>query len=174
VIELIASNGYLLEAGEAYLELGKTYANSAEELKEHIGYYQQAMQVFGQAGNKQRQADVGKDLGDLYSLQGNYSKELIQFRIALALYQSINYAQLQGVYQSMGTTLTDMGDYHETLRYGLLAVQTGESLKDSTLLMCSIYNRLGLSYMSFKHYEKGLFYFKNHCSLPGKIVTGLM
>jgi hypothetical protein len=50
----------------------------------------------------------------------------------------------------MGTILTDMGDYHQALRYGLLAVPTGESLKDSTLLMCSIYNRLGLSYMSFK------------------------
>jgi hypothetical protein len=35
MIELIASNGYLLEAREAYLELGKTYANSAEELKKY-------------------------------------------------------------------------------------------------------------------------------------------
>jgi tetratricopeptide (TPR) repeat protein len=65
-IDLCTNNGYAQEAADAYVELGNTYANYGEELNEKIKYYQQTKQAFTQAGDKKRQADVGKDLGDLY------------------------------------------------------------------------------------------------------------
>jgi hypothetical protein len=43
---------------------------NGEELNEKIGYYKQALEVFAQAGDKKRQADVYKDLGDLYHVAG--------------------------------------------------------------------------------------------------------
>jgi hypothetical protein len=58
-----------------------------------------------------RQADVSKDLGDLYLLQGSMAQALIELRKSLALYRSINYPHLQGVYDLLGIVSTDMGDY---------------------------------------------------------------
>jgi tetratricopeptide (TPR) repeat protein len=70
-IDLSTNNGYLRQAADAYIELGNSYANYGEELNNKIGYYQQALKVFVQAGNTLRQADIGKDLGDL-CLPANY------------------------------------------------------------------------------------------------------
>jgi two-component sensor histidine kinase len=145
--------------GQAYIEWGNTYANSGEELNEKINYYQQGLQLFANAGNKKRQADVHKDLGDLYQLQGSTASALLELRKALAVYQSINYSHVQGVYDLLGTILSGMGDFQEGLKYGLLAVQTAEMLRDTTLQMCTIYNRLGLTYYKLKQDQKAYFYY---------------
>jgi two-component sensor histidine kinase len=167
-IHLSTNNGYLLKAAEAYIELGNSYANHGEELKQKIGYYKQALEVFAQAGDKQRQADVGKDLGDLYSLQGKLAEALIELRKALFLYQSINYTHLQGIYDLLGNVSSQMGDYQEGLKYGLKAVETAEALKDSSLQLCTIYNRLGITYFHLKHYQKAHAYFTKSLEVAQK------
>ncbi len=102
-ITLYLKNGYPQGVGQAYLELGNTYANWGEELGPKINYYRQALGWFGRANDKKRQADVHKDLGDLYMLQGSYAQALLELRKALTLYQSIGFPQLQGVYDLLGS-----------------------------------------------------------------------
>jgi tetratricopeptide (TPR) repeat protein len=145
--------------GQAYIQWGNTYANYGEELNEKISYYQQGLQLFARAGNKMRQADVHKDLGDLYGLQGSQAQALLELRKALALYQSINYPHVQGIYDLLGYVSSEMGDYQEGLKYGLKAVETAETFGDTTLQLCTIYNRLGLTYYHLKQYQKAYMYF---------------
>jgi two-component sensor histidine kinase len=144
--------------GQAYLELGNTYANWNEELNEKIGYYQQASGWFARAKDKRKQADVHKDLGDLYQLQGSNVQALLELRKALDLYRSIHHPRIQGVYDLLGIVSSEMGNYREGLKYGLLAVQTAESLQDTTLQLCTIYNRLSITYFYLKQYRKVLEY----------------
>jgi two-component sensor histidine kinase len=167
-IDIYAKNGYSKQVADAYLELGNSYANNGEELNEKIGYYKQAMEVFAQASDKKRQADVYKDLGDLYQLQGKYAEALIELRKALALYRSINYPHLQGVYDLLGIVSTSIGDYQEGIKYGLKAVETAEALGDSSLQLCTIYNRVGLTYYYLKQYQKAHSYYSKSLEVARK------
>ncbi|WPP48732.1 histidine kinase dimerization/phosphoacceptor domain -containing protein [Catalinimonas niigatensis] len=156
--------------GQAYIEWGNTYANYGEDLNEKINYYQQGLQLFATTANKIRQAEVHKDLGDLYQLQGSKTQAMLELRKALALYNSIGYNHVQGIYDLLGNISTEMGDYQEGLKYGLLAVQTAEMLKDSTLQLCTIYNRLGLTYYELRQNQKAYIYFNKAMHIAQKYI----
>ena len=153
-IELSVNNGHFQQAADAYLEMGKSYANYGEELGEKIKYFQLAKEAFGQAGNTKGQADLGKDLGDLYYLQGSSAQALLELKKALSLYQSIKHQPLQGVYDLLGTVSCDLSDFQEALKYGLLAVETAELVNDTSLQLCTIYNRVGLTYFYLNQFQK--------------------
>jgi two-component sensor histidine kinase len=157
-INIYTKNAYQKGVGQAYLELGNTYANWGEGLSTKISYYQQASQWFAKANDTKRQADAHKDLGDLYMLQGSNVQAMLELRKALNLYRSIHFPQLQGVYDLLGNVSSEMGNYRDGLKYGLLAVQTAESLQDTTLQLCTIYNRLSITYFYLKQYQKVLEY----------------
>ncbi len=168
-IDRYARNGYAYQAGEACLALANTYdAPPGANPDRKIRHYRQAVQWFERAGDRKKQADVLKDLGERYQLQGNHAQSLIELRKALALYRAIRYPQLQGVYDLLAVVYSSMGDYQEALRHALSALQTAESLQDTTLQMCAIYNRAGLTYMSFKQYDKGLFYYRKALAVARK------
>ncbi|MBD0257608.1 MAG: tetratricopeptide repeat protein, partial [Cytophagales bacterium] len=158
-ITLYRGKGYHRGVAQAHLEMGNSYGDWGEELKEKIGYYQQALQGFAKANDKKKQADVHKDLGDLYTVQGSVALALLELRKALALYRAIHHPHLQGVYDLLGAVSTEMGDYQDGLRYGLLAVKTAERLKDSTMQLCTVYNRLGITYFHLKQYPKAHLYY---------------
>ncbi len=158
-IHLATRKGYLQQAAEACIGMGNTYDYHGEGLKVKMQYYQQALQLFTKAGNRRKQADVLKSIGDIYNFGGNKAQALIELRKALALYRSINHPELHELYDLMGNISARMGDYQEGLKYGLQAVMIAESLKDTTMAMCTIYNRLGITYSLLKQYQKALFYF---------------
>ncbi len=159
-LDLSVPGGHWQQAAEACVELGNTYAIHGGELDAKIKYYRQAQQTFAQAGNPRGQADVGKDLGDLYQLQGNHALALVELRKALALYESIHYRHLQGVYDLLGYASSHLGDYQEGLKYGLRAVRTAEAMGDSSMQLCTIYNRVGLTYHNLKKFGKAYVYLK--------------
>jgi two-component sensor histidine kinase/tetratricopeptide (TPR) repeat protein len=158
-IGIYTKKNYSKGVGQAYLELGNSYDIWTEELKERISYYQQALTWFIKAKDTKQQADIHKDLGDLYQVQGSYAQALLELRKALTLYQSIRYPQLQGIYDLLGTVSSEMGDYQEGIKYGLLAVKTAEAVKDTTMQLCTIYNRVGVTYTNLKQYQKALLYY---------------
>jgi two-component sensor histidine kinase len=167
-LDRYARNGSAYQAGDACLKLGNMCASLEAAPDGQIRYYRQALQWFVKAGDRKKQADVGKALGALYLARGDYARALTELQTALSLYHAINYPQVQGVYDLLGNVFTGMGDYQEALRYALLALQTAESVQDSTRQMCTIYNRVGLSYLSFKQYEKGLFYYRKALNIARK------
>ncbi len=158
-IALCKEKDYHKGVAQAYVELANTYLYWGKELDTRIIHYQQALQWFARAGDVKGQADVHKELGDLYQEQGSRVQALLELRKALALYQSIHYPRLQGVYDLLGNVSSVMSDYQEGLKYGLKAVQTAEALQDTTLQLCTIYNHLGMTYFYLKQYRKARIYY---------------
>jgi two-component sensor histidine kinase len=151
-----------INQGEAYIIIGQHYKNSGEELDKKISYYKIALAIFNKSGNKFRAASVLRDLGDFATITRSSVDALKYLREALAIYQSIGYKDLQGIYDLIGLNLASMGDYINGLQYGLLAVKTAVLLGDSSLQLCTIYNRLAFTYyLSKNNKQAGIYWTKS-------------
>jgi two-component sensor histidine kinase/tetratricopeptide (TPR) repeat protein len=168
-IDIFTQNNRPFQLGEAYVELCLYYSLYGEELAERIRCLQQAEGAFIKAGNKKRQADCLKELGDLHQIQGNLPQALAELKQALQLYQAVGCTDLMGIYDLLGYVSTALGDQQEGIRYGILAVQIAEQSADSTTMLCTIYNRLGITYTSLNEFNKAYFYFYKALSLAEKL-----
>jgi two-component sensor histidine kinase len=147
-------------SGLAYYELSRYYSNSGTDIALKIRLNEQALKCFVRVGDRKKEADVRKVQGDLYQLQENYRQSLRELQRALALYRSIHYPNVQGVYDLLGFVSTKTGNYKAGLDYGLKAVKTAELQGDTTLQMCTIYNRLGITYHTLGQFHEAHEYFK--------------
>jgi tetratricopeptide (TPR) repeat protein len=138
-INLFAKNQNLAELAAAHMELGNTYGNSKGELVEKIRHYEAALPLFHQVGYREREATTLKQLADFNKILQNNPQSIKQLEQALHIYQSIDFRDLQGVYDLLGDVNGQIGNYNEALKYGLLAVKTAELRKDTTLQLCTIY-----------------------------------
>ncbi|MVM31224.1 tetratricopeptide repeat protein [Spirosoma sp. HMF4905] len=169
-ITIFSNAHYLDELGEAYFELGSYYPLIGPEMAERIRLSELALSTFQQSGNKLKQANCNKELGDLYQVEGNNWKALASLQQALSLYKSVGsgYAKLQGAYDLLGQVSGELGDYKEAIRYGLLAVQTAEQSGDSTMQLATIYNRLGITYQNLNELEPANEYFRKSIAIAEK------
>jgi len=144
----------LPEHGDAYIELSNYYnIYTKEGCLGRKECYEQALAQFQAAGAKEKQADALKNLGDFNQILRNYGLSIINLHEALAIYSSIGYKNMQGVYDLLGIVSTNMGDYSNAIKYGLLAVQAAENLNDTSIQLCTIYNRLGVAYGNWSKWE---------------------
>jgi len=150
------------EMGEALLELSYYYNiyNSNEDIEKKKECFEQALPLFKVAGNKEQQAGVLTTLADLDQILTNYVKAMMELHEALAIYQSIGYKKLQGVYDLLGVVSSDMGDYPDAVKYGLLALKTAEQVQDTSMQLCTIYNRLSVVYGNWSKKDEALVYVK--------------
>ncbi|WP_421828404.1 histidine kinase dimerization/phosphoacceptor domain -containing protein [Larkinella sp.] len=137
----------------AYLEMGDTYGISQEELNEKIQQYAAALPLFEKTRQWERLATTLKVLGDLNNIRNENVEALKQLKRALAIYKQINYADLQGVYDLLGDVSNKLGDFQNGLKYGLLALKTAVLRKDTSLQLCTIHNRLGMTYYKLQDYQ---------------------
>ncbi|MBW8687396.1 tetratricopeptide repeat-containing sensor histidine kinase [Chitinophaga rhizophila] len=162
-LRILRTAGTDAQKAEAFIELGNCYSNSEADLPEKIHLFEEGIAVWRQIGDTLKQASLLEFTGDLYHLKQDYRNSLDRLEKALVLYKSIGHKNLQGVYALIGAVHTDNSNFVEGLRYNLLAVETGEQLKDSSSLMASIYNRLAVAYygidynkQAMEFYQKGL------------------
>lgn len=135
---------YLL--GEAYLVRTGFYEwlHEDERAKKNEAY-EKALQAFRQSKNIEREAFCLKNLADLNMVSANFPLSASQARQALQLYESIGYKELQGVYDLLNIAYSQMSDYTTAVKYGIMAVKVAESVHDTSMQLCTIYNRLGIS-----------------------------
>ncbi|MBS1659669.1 MAG: hypothetical protein JST68_01325 [Bacteroidetes bacterium] len=156
------------DAGEAYLERVNYYDGNDAGWTSRKECLQQALAQFRQVGLKERQADVLKDIADYNQLLRNYGEAMVNLREALALYQSVGYKSLHGVYDLLGITSTNLADYPGAVKYGLLAAQTAEAMGDTTLQLCTIYSRLGVAYGNWGKNPEAMVYLKKALAIAMK------
>jgi two-component sensor histidine kinase len=175
-MEIFSKYGYLDLVGQVYWELTRYYSNSEADVSSKILLNEQALTYFVRAGDKRKEGDVLKEQGDLHQLQGNYRQSLSYLQRALMLYRSVNNPDLHGVYDLLGFVSTKMGDYKAGLGYGLQAVKTAQMRGDTGLYICTIYNRLGITYQALRqfdqadlYYKKSLFIAQKHNHIPSII-----
>ncbi|UFH57245.1 histidine kinase dimerization/phosphoacceptor domain -containing protein [Spirosoma sp. KNUC1025] len=164
-IQLFTKYKYPAELAAAYMECGNTFGNTDDELKQKIRYYELALPLFQQVGNREREATTRKELGDFNQILGKYLQSLTQLKQSLKIYQSIGFTDLQGVYDLLGIVNICLADYKEALKYGHLALKTAEIRQDTTLQLCTIYNRLGITYSYLKDNETAIGYFQKALSI---------
>jgi hypothetical protein len=58
----------------------------------------------------------------------------------------------------MENVYTQLGNYHLSIKYELLAAETAEKLGDNSLHLSSIYNRIALTCFFLKRDKEALFY----------------
>lgn len=145
--KLFESLGNKDQAGEAYVMEWSNNALNDMPYKDRIPILYKAANAFHQADNKSREADCLKQIGDVYQIIGQYVPSMNSLRSALKLYQKSEYTKLHGLYDLLGTVSTLIGNYNDGVQYGLLAVKTAEIAGDSSLSLCTYYNRLGLAYV---------------------------
>ncbi|MEO5889164.1 MAG: histidine kinase dimerization/phosphoacceptor domain -containing protein [Ferruginibacter sp.] len=168
-VELLNKYNYQLELGEAYLELSYYHPITlGKEIAERISITRQVVEAFHKAGNKQREGDALKELGDLHQVNGENALALLDLKEALKLYQSISFPKLQGVYYLLGSVYKELGDYREAIRNGLLAIAISESEKDSTALMSTIYNHMGITCYALNELQQANAYYQKALSIAKK------
>lgn len=153
---------------EAYVIIGQHYGNEGQDLDKKIVYYQKAIDIFRQAGLKDREATAMVDMADLQSIKGSYDIAVKNLRTALAIYQSIGKKDLDGLYNLLGGCLTFQGDADNALKYQLKAVRLAEGRGDTSLQMCTIYNRFALSYYTLHKFGDAIVYFDKAVKIAQK------
>jgi two-component sensor histidine kinase len=140
--------------GDSYIELSQYYNfwDSAEALIK-IGITQKAYDAYTKTANIEKQAFALKNLADLHLQTKNGSQAFLELLHVLALYKSIGYQRLQGVYDLLGSYYSDLSDFSNGIKYGLLALQSAAIVKDSTAQVGTLHNRLGISYFNAKNYQ---------------------
>lgn len=149
------------EEAEAWLLEEEFYmAGGGTDIKMRIFYYQKAIPLFHRAGAIEREAPALKILADYLQLQNKYVEALELLKQSLALYQKTNVKELQGLYDLLAHVSTQLGDYETGVRYGLAALKTAEAVHDTTLQLCTIYNRLGITYSRLTQYKQSELYYE--------------
>ncbi len=159
---------YLALKGYVYAEFARYYSNAGADVADKIRLNEQALAFFVRSGDRKKEADVLKDQGDLHQLQENYPLALRELQRALLLYRAVGMADLQGVYDLLGFVSTKVGDYRAGLAYGLLAIKTAHARGDTSIGLCTYYNRLGLTYQALGHFPQAYDYFRQSLSIAQK------
>ncbi|MFC5407702.1 histidine kinase dimerization/phosphoacceptor domain -containing protein [Larkinella bovis] len=159
-IERFTRHGYWQELGVLYENMTRFYTIEGDELQKKIDCYQNAMMAFRRAGNKGKQADIYKELADHHQIQENYTQALIELQQSLTLSRELGRTDLERIYDLMGFVSSKLGDYKEGLTYGLLAVKIAEARNDTSIQLCTTYNRLGLTYFALGQFKQADAYFQ--------------
>jgi two-component sensor histidine kinase len=155
--------------GDAWMEAAKgldTY--SENELVQKIVCYEQAIPLYRMAANRLKQAMALQMLGDCHNHQGMLLPALSELEEALTIYKEVQYPALQGIYDLLGNVNSQMGNYKTALKNGFMAVKTAELQEDTSLQLCTIYNRLGLTFYHLAEYAQSLIYFKKSLGVAKK------
>ncbi|WP_082458707.1 histidine kinase dimerization/phosphoacceptor domain -containing protein [Pedobacter sp. Leaf216] len=146
------------QLAEAYSAMGNLYGNEGADLDKKIAYNEKSLKLYRLTENKLEEGNSLKNLGDYYNIKGQPAYAIKLMDTSLAVYQTVGFKELQGVYNNMCITNISLGNFSEALKYGLLAEKTADQLADTSLQRSSINNHLGLTYYYLRNDQKALDY----------------
>ncbi|SEW43031.1 Two-component sensor histidine kinase, contains HisKA and HATPase domains [Chitinophaga sp. YR573] len=138
---------------EGYIESAQYYHNEGNDLEQRIYYYNKALPLFKETGDLKQVAITLQVLGDFCHIKGDIATSLNYLQESLVYSKVAGYKDVQGIYDLIGNAYQQKGDFTQALKYGLLAVKTAETLKDSSIQMGAIYNHVGLIYYNLREYQ---------------------
>jgi two-component sensor histidine kinase len=168
-ITLFLKNNLYRDAAEAYLKLEEYYrAFGGTNMEVRIAYYEIAWPLFARANAYNRQEATLKALGDFYQVQGNYPKALQRLKEALVFVGQINTIDKESLYDLLGTVYSIMGNSNKAVEYGLLAIKITEQSKDTSMLACAVYNRVGITFYQMKQLDRAKLFFEKSLAIAAK------
>jgi two-component sensor histidine kinase len=171
-IQILSKGEDKFHLGQSYMELSDYYNyQDPDQLPEKIRLLEQSVNNFKLSGSIERTAYGLRMLGEYYcqaadsKKYGSYNTTLAtaleKLKLSLALYRSIHYGNLQGVYVMLGEIYSHLADYGQALNYELMALKNAEGVHDTTMQLCQINNHIGITLSQLKEEEKAIGYFKN-------------
>lgn len=154
--------------GESYVARWSIRSAQGISYAERILLLKQADSAFKISGNKQRQADCLLQMGELTHLKGDWAVALSYLEESLQLYKATKYTHLQAVYDLLGTVNFTKGDYKSSIEYELLAIKSAEATKDSSMMLCAIYNHIGQAYRHINDLPKAKYYYERSMAVARK------
>jgi two-component sensor histidine kinase len=148
------------QLGESYVSLWSIYTAKGMEIPDRIKILQQADTAFKASGNSKRRADCLVQVADLNQVTGDFATSLSNLQESLQLYKDAGYKFLQASYDLLATVYYSLGDYKTSIEYGLLAEKTAEQTGDTSLMICTIYNHIGMAYHGLNNFGKAKDYFE--------------
>jgi two-component system, sensor histidine kinase PdtaS len=161
------------DMAEALIEETNYYSGDDDAMYEKKKVnYAQALDGFKHSGNRLREADALKNIGDFdNALDKDPRLSMKELKEALAIYTSLGYEELYGVYITLANLCNQEGDYPNLLRYCELAVKYGERTGDTSLQMSRIYAETGKAYMQLNNFEKAISFEKKAIAIGEKYDT---
>ncbi|WEK70464.1 MAG: histidine kinase dimerization/phosphoacceptor domain -containing protein [Candidatus Chryseobacterium colombiense] len=162
-LQYVKKNNLELVTADVYKELCAYGGFEKEDIEKKIQYLEAAVPLYKKNKAFKKQADALKDLADYYGLVQENQKSLQVLENAVAIYKSIGFRELQGVYTLMSGNYGVLQNAQLSLQYALMAEKTAEEVNDKSYQWCTIYNHLGLAYydllkfdLAFSNFEKSL------------------
>ena len=158
------------DMAEALLEASNYYPfDNNDGIKKRRANFLQALTLFRQAGNKLREADALKNIGDFDKvLDEDRRLAMKEEKEALAIYLSIGYPRLYGVYIILVDLCHAEGDYPNMVKYCDLAVENAEATGETSLQMARIYNETGNAYAALDNYDTAVVFYKKAIGIANK------
>ncbi|MBO9729837.1 MAG: tetratricopeptide repeat protein [Chitinophaga sp.] len=158
-LSILNTYGTLPEKAQAVIELGGSYSNDGPDYAPKVALYQEGIRRYLEMHDTLSAAKLMEFVGDLQQYGEDYNNALTTLQEALTLYQKTNFKRLQGIYSLIGQAYHGAGNFVESLRYNLKAVEVSEALGEDGQLLSTIYNRVGLMYYSITYTDQALEYF---------------
>lgn len=155
------------QLGEAWVMYWSTNVLTGMPYEQRPALLQKAANAFRKAGNKKREADCYKEMGDIYQLCGEGGKALKVVKMALALYEESGYKELCFLYDVIGATYCYLGAYKEAIEYEFKAEKSAIAFGEQKFL-CTVYNRIGLAYMEINDVDNGIKYYQKSLAVAVK------
>lgn len=156
---------------DAQLETGNYYNPKIfEELEEKIAYYEIAVMLMRKVDPQSLQLAHGlRNLANLHMYVRKYEPGAVaELKEALAIYKAKGCQELQDIYGLLTGLLSDLDNFREALKYGLLAVNTVEQFKDSSHTALAAYDNLGTLYYGINDYRNAVKYLNEGLLLARK------
>ena len=125
-----------------------------DDRSQKIYYQEKAVQLYKESGDSLTYA---KELVFLSEITDS-GEDLAMALEALRIFKNIGYKDLQGVYYLIGSQYSVRNNPIEAVRYCEMAVAVAEE-RDSTMQLCTVYNRMGLAYSEIGEKDKAKEFF---------------
>ncbi|WP_186774440.1 histidine kinase dimerization/phosphoacceptor domain -containing protein [Chitinophaga pinensis] len=154
-IVTLSRYGSKLEQGNAWKERSMYPGHVViDERSQKIYYEEKAVQLYKESGDSLTYA---KELVFLSEITDS-GEDLEMALEALRIFRNIGYKDLQGVLYLIGSQYSVRNNPIEAIRYCEMAVAVAEE-RDSTMQLCTVYNRMGLAYYEIGEREKAKEFF---------------
>jgi len=143
----------------AYRNLSYCYdINDPKQAATKVNLLKQSAKYYKQSGNAMGTAAILQHLAEMS--EGDFPSTIKYVKESLAIYDSLRYPQVQGLYDLLGDAYYYISDYERAIKNHILSLKVSAQLKDSTMQVCETNNHLGIMYNEIKQPDKAIPYFK--------------
>lgn len=151
--------GDLSAEAAAWMRMGIQMNRNKYTYEECIRYFQKAIALYRQTGEKELPIVALKEIADVHLNQGKLDESEKELREVIELYKAIGYRNLHYTYDLLAAVSTLKGNMNQALYFALEMIKSMEATGDSSSA-ATFYHRLGRIYGELGHWEKSIEWYK--------------